>query len=130
VEISGGQKQRLAFVRAITPEFLVLFGDEPTGNLDNLNSEELISILNQNIHRNARSGIIVSHNIDLSLLFADIIIIIQKAETEYPYYTISQEHVFEKDGEKGSWMDYKHTSIPDMNKTIIHFMYDHQCVKP
>jgi ABC-type lipoprotein export system ATPase subunit len=128
VEISGGQKQRLAFVRAITPEFLVLFGDEPTGNLDNLNSEELISILNQNIHRNARSGIIVSHNIELSLLFADIIIIIQKAETEHPYYTISQEHVFEKDGEKGYWMDYNHTIIPDMNKTIIHFMYDHKHV--
>jgi ABC-type lipoprotein export system ATPase subunit len=51
VELSGGQRQRVAFIRAITPDFTVLFGDEPTGNLDEYNANELMTRLRYNIEK-------------------------------------------------------------------------------
>jgi ABC-type lipoprotein export system ATPase subunit len=77
-KLSGGQKQRIAFVRAITPEFVVLFGDEPTGNLDYNNSCDLMKVIQHYIHACNRSSIIVSHDINLSIEFADQIIVLTK----------------------------------------------------
>lgn len=77
-ELSGGQRQRLAFVRAITPDFRILFGDEPTGNLDKNNSFELLKVIKHYIHEHQRSSIIVSHDLDLSMEFADQIIVLTK----------------------------------------------------
>jgi lipoprotein-releasing system ATP-binding protein len=73
-EISGGQRQRLAFVRAITADFSVLFGDEPTGNLDSNTAEELMSILKEDVREKSRTAIIVSHDLLLADAFADVII--------------------------------------------------------
>jgi putative ABC transport system ATP-binding protein/lipoprotein-releasing system ATP-binding protein len=79
-EFSGGERQRLAFARAINPEFTVLFGDEPTGNLDHFNSVKLMHFVRDFItnQRKNASAIIVSHNIPLSLDFADRIIVLSK----------------------------------------------------
>ncbi len=79
-EISGGQRQRLAFVRAITANFTVLFGDEPTGNLDRNTSLELMSIFKELIIQKGKTGIIVSHDLTLADKFADIIIPITNRE--------------------------------------------------
>lgn len=76
MELSGGQRQRLAFVRAVTPEFSVLFGDEPTGNLDEGNSEDLMHILRKEVTDKQRSAIIVTHDIDMALQFADVIMVL------------------------------------------------------
>jgi len=78
MELSGGQRQRVAFVRAISTRYRVLFGDEPTGNLDEFNTYELMEILRENIRDDGKSVIIVSHNIDVALRFADQIIVIAK----------------------------------------------------
>lgn len=73
-EVSGGQRQRLAFVRAVTADFTVLFGDEPTGNLDEKTAHELMHVLKDLIvHRN-KAGLIVSHDLNLAAHFADMII--------------------------------------------------------
>lgn len=77
-ELSGGQRQRLAFVRAIIAGFNVLFGDEPTGNLDRDTGHKLMNILKDNLAEHNRTGIIVSHDIDLALNFADIILLLSK----------------------------------------------------
>jgi ABC-type lipoprotein export system ATPase subunit len=76
---SGGERQRIAFSRAAIPEFSVLFGDEPTGNLDHFNSNKLMEFIHTFIreHKN-KSALIVSHNIDLALDFADRIVILTK----------------------------------------------------
>ncbi len=60
--LSGGQRQRLAFIRALVSEFEVLFGDEPTGNLDHKTAHDCFTLLKSYIHENAKSGIIVSHD--------------------------------------------------------------------
>jgi ABC-type lipoprotein export system ATPase subunit len=76
---SGGERQRIAFARAVNPDFSMLFGDEPTGNLDHFNSNKLMKFIKDFIlkHDN-KSALIVSHNIDLALDFADRIIILTK----------------------------------------------------
>lgn len=78
-ELSGGQQQRLAFARAILPDFSVLFGDEPTGNLDADNAERAMRLLSTKLNSMpGSSAIIVSHDMKLSVSFADIIVKIRK----------------------------------------------------
>lgn len=80
--LSGGQKQRVAFARAVIANFDVLFGDEPTGNLDEVNANELMQLLQENIHQNnnkrKKTAIVVSHSIDLAVNYADAIVIINQ----------------------------------------------------
>lgn len=78
MKLSGGQRQRLAFVRAISTPFSVIFGDEPTGNLDQFNSNDLMQLLRSTIAQQNASAIIVTHNIELALHFADMIVLISK----------------------------------------------------
>lgn len=92
--LSGGQRQRLAFVRALNTHHTVLFADEPTGNLDRENAWELMSILKKRIAEGA-TAVIVSHDINLALAFADRIIIINKAENQR-FGEINKEYVFER----------------------------------
>lgn len=78
-DLSGGQQQRLAFARAILPDFSVLFGDEPTGNLDEENAVKVMGILSDKMESlEGSSAIIVSHDMSLAITFADIIIKIRK----------------------------------------------------
>ena len=76
-QMSGGQRQRLAFVRAIATEFKVLFADEPTGNLDPGNANNLLSKLKSQLPDH-QSIIIVSHDINLAIKYADKIVLINK----------------------------------------------------
>lgn len=78
--LSGGQRQRLAFIRAITAPFRIMFCDEPTGNLDAVVARKLMNILREHIVTNHRMAIIVSHDIDLALKFADAICVIEEYE--------------------------------------------------
>ncbi|HPR31955.1 MAG TPA: ABC transporter ATP-binding protein [Prolixibacteraceae bacterium] len=96
-EFSGGERQRLAFARAINPEFTVLFGDEPTGNLDHFNSVKLMHFIRNFITRQREnaSAIIVSHNIPLTLDFADRIIVLTKRENGIS--TIDPHFVYDRD---------------------------------
>lgn len=93
VNLSGGQKQRLAFVRALNTNATILLGDEPTGNLDEANANELISILKNN-SKNITS-IIVSHDINLALNHCDRIVILTKDKTK-GYGEILKENVFDR----------------------------------
>ena len=80
-DLSGGQQQRLAFARAIIPNFTVLFGDEPTGNLDAENARNAMELLSKKLNEmQGSSAIIVSHDMRLSMDFADVIIKIKKCE--------------------------------------------------
>lgn len=77
-QLSGGQRQRLAFVRAFVSSFDVLFGDEPTGNLDPITAKNLMQILKDHIISHQKSAIIVSHDITLATEFADRIYYLRK----------------------------------------------------
>lgn len=78
-ELSGGQRQRLAFARAILPDFSVLLADEPTGNLDRENADNLMRLLTEKLKTQTNSSaIIVSHDMRMAVNFADVVIVIKK----------------------------------------------------
>ena len=85
-ELSGGQRQRLAFLRAFLGEYHVLFGDEPTGNLDELTALKLMTMLCESIRTQSNTcAIIVSHDLPLAMRFADMIIpIVPKIDEKNP----------------------------------------------
>lgn len=73
-DLSGGQRQRLAFIRALMASHDVLFGDEPTGNLDRHTSRACMKLLKKELSRLGKTGIIVSHDLSLAIEFADQIV--------------------------------------------------------
>lgn len=94
VNLSGGQRQRLAFVRALNVDHTVLFGDEPTGNLDDRMAEGLFEIIRNNLQSH-QSAIIVTHNIELALQFADQIFVITKKSGE-SFGAIEAENIYKR----------------------------------
>jgi ABC-type lipoprotein export system ATPase subunit len=95
---SGGQRQRLSFARALSSSFRVLFADEPTGNLDVGNAQNVISIIKSKLSNDQSksfSAIIVTHDINLALHFADSIVVLHRTR-DLDYGVISMSHIFDR----------------------------------
>lgn len=60
-QLSGGEQQRLAFARAIANDPPIILADEPTGNLDRISAQKVISILRE-LKRQHKTIIVVSHD--------------------------------------------------------------------
>ena len=60
-ELSGGQQQRVAFARAIIANPKLILADEPTGNLDSKNGQEVMQILSD-LHSGGATIVMVIHN--------------------------------------------------------------------
>jgi lipoprotein-releasing system ATP-binding protein len=65
-QLSGGEKQRAAIVRALINEPEVLFCDEPTGNLDSRTGDEIISLIKDISRKNAMTVVLVTHNAEIA----------------------------------------------------------------
>lgn len=65
-EISGGQKQRVAIARALINHPKVIFADEPTGNLDSLNSQNVFDLF-KTFCQNGTTVIVATHDKNLAL---------------------------------------------------------------
>lgn len=61
-ELSGGQQQRVACARALVSRPEIIFGDEPTGNLDSNSSAEVLSILRTAVDQDDQTVVIVTHD--------------------------------------------------------------------
>lgn len=64
-ELSGGEQQRIAIVRALSTRPSIIFADEPTGNLDMKTGEEIMDLLNFCNFRYQQTILMVTHNLDL-----------------------------------------------------------------
>ncbi len=65
-ELSGGQQQRVAIARALINRPQVLFADEPTGNLDRRNADEVLSLLLELKTMIGQTLIMVTHDMSIA----------------------------------------------------------------
>lgn len=65
-QLSGGEQQRIAIARAIAADAPILLADEPTGNLDNENSQNIITILKRLAHEKGKCVIVVTHSEEIA----------------------------------------------------------------
>lgn len=64
-ELSGGEQQRVAVARAFANDPQIIFGDEPTGNLDSKNSESIHQLISDLRDKYKMTFVIVTHNSNL-----------------------------------------------------------------
>ncbi|MEG1926488.1 MAG: ABC transporter ATP-binding protein [Ruthenibacterium sp.] len=66
-QLSGGQQQRVAIGRALITHPMLILADEPTGNLDTQNSNEVISLLKTASKRYQQTILMITHNRSLAV---------------------------------------------------------------
>ncbi len=66
-QLSGGQQQRVSIGRALMSQPSILLADEPTGNLDSRNSDNLIDLLIKSNKEHRQTILLITHNMDIAL---------------------------------------------------------------
>lgn len=65
--LSGGQKQRVAIARALASNPSIILADEPTGNLDSENSEEVLHLLKKTVKLYNQTLLLITHDEKIAL---------------------------------------------------------------
>lgn len=75
-QLSGGQQQRVAIGRALVTKPAIILADEPTGNLDSKNSQEVMKLLKLSAARYSQTLIMITHNQNYAS-FADRVLLVE-----------------------------------------------------
>ncbi|WP_327596783.1 ABC transporter ATP-binding protein [Streptomyces chartreusis] len=72
-ELSGGQQQRVAIARALASRPAIVFGDEPTGNLDSRTGAQVLGFLRDSVRELGQTVVMVTHD-PVAASFADRVV--------------------------------------------------------
>jgi len=61
-QLSGGEQQRVAIARAVVTDPVILVADEPTGDLDRVSAEEVLTLMDRLNHESGKTIIMVTHD--------------------------------------------------------------------
>ena len=99
-QLSGGQQQRVAIARALIYRPAILFADEPTGNLDQKNSKEIIDLLKLS-NRNLKQTILLITHDETIALEADRIVSIEDGQIVSDHFIDPDERHTHLRGHRG-----------------------------
>ncbi|ADD43500.1 ABC transporter ATP-binding protein [Stackebrandtia nassauensis] len=86
-EVSGGQGQRVAVSRALAIEPRVVFADEPTGALDSLNGEQVMTLLTKAAKESGAAVVLVTHEARVAA-YSDREIVVRDGKTRAPEFAV------------------------------------------
>jgi putative ABC transport system ATP-binding protein len=72
-QLSGGQQQRVAVARALASQPEIIFGDEPTGNLDSRSGAEVLGFLRNSVREMGQTVVMVTHD-PVAAAYADRVV--------------------------------------------------------
>ncbi|MEU6475985.1 ABC transporter ATP-binding protein [Streptomyces sp. NPDC047017] len=72
-QLSGGQQQRVAVARALASQPEIIFGDEPTGNLDSRSGAEVLGFLRNSVRQLGQTVVMVTHD-PVAAAYADRVV--------------------------------------------------------
>ena len=82
-ELSGGMQKRVGIARSIFSEPDILIFDEPTTGLDPIMSKKIISLISKIIKDSKKTGITITHDINLAMFLATKIILLDDGKVEW-----------------------------------------------
>lgn len=103
--LSGGQQQRVSIARALIKKCKVIIADEPTGNLDNDNTIEVMNILKKISEHTL--VLLVTHNPEIASFYANRIITIQDGKVIKDEENVSSGQLTNKNDKKIHLLDFK-----------------------
>lgn len=117
-QLSGGQKQRVAFIRSLVASCEVLFADEPTGNLDQITARKILKLMKEENLQRSRTAMIVSHDLDMAIEFADVIVPIVKSASKGTMSGII-DHCYNFRKKDDFWVDHENNRLFDIKSLLI-----------
>jgi putative ABC transport system ATP-binding protein len=93
-ELSGGQQQRVAVARALATRPDMVFGDEPTGNLDSRTSSEILTFMRSAVDELGQSIVMVTHD-PISASYADRVLFLDDGKIVYELFAPTTDSVLD-----------------------------------
>jgi len=93
-ELSGGQQQRVAIARALISRPVVIFADEPTGNLDSHTGDEVLHLLRRSADEFGQTIVMVTHDARAATV-ADRIVFLQDGRIELDCGHMSRDEIYD-----------------------------------
>ncbi|MEV7614025.1 ABC transporter ATP-binding protein [Streptomyces sp. NPDC089799] len=94
-QLSGGQQQRVAVARALAARPEIIFGDEPTGNLDSRSGAEVLGFLRNSVRELGQTVVMVTHD-PVAASYADRVIFLADGRIVDEMHSPSPDQVLDR----------------------------------